>query len=149
MGDDTLPEILSGSQVGWDWFSLQMEDGTEFMCFQLRNDQGVPDFSWATRVSVEGTPSYLDAELWSLQALDWWRSPSGARYPSRWSIRYPDSAETLQIVPVFKDQENRSRLISGLVYWEGAVEVLGPGSSLLGKGFVELTGYLEGGRLPL
>jgi predicted secreted hydrolase len=34
---------LSGDQVGWDWFSLQLDDGWEVMVYQLRLADGSAD----------------------------------------------------------------------------------------------------------
>ena len=46
------------------------------------------------------------------------------------------------------DQENRSRLIGTLHYWEGAVKLLQDGLPV-GKGYVELTGYGTSSRPAL
>ena len=46
------------------------------------------------------------------------------------------------------DQENRSRLIGTLHYWEGAVKLLKNGLPV-GKGYVELTGYGTSSRPAL
>jgi predicted secreted hydrolase len=48
-----------------------------------------------------------------------------------------------------EDQENRSRLPGGVYYWEGAVSVRDPHGNLLGRGYVELTGYGKGNRPPV
>ena len=46
------------------------------------------------------------------------------------------------------DQENRSRLIGTLHYWEGAVRLL-QNELPVGKGYVELTGYGTSSRPAL
>ena len=48
----------------------------------------------------------------------------------------------LRLAPLMDDQESDSRLSTGAVYWEGAVEALGDGRRL-GRGYLELTGYGE------
>jgi predicted secreted hydrolase len=141
--------VLSEDQVGWDWFSLQLNDGTELMLFQLRDRMGRANFSWATLVSVDGEPTYLKAGDWRLVQSDRWESPSGAVYPSRWTLSLPPPSSDLEIVPAFLDQENRSRLLPGLNYWEGAIEVIDTTGKPLGRGYAELTGYHESGQLPL
>ena len=35
--------VLSAQQTGWDWFSLQLDDGRELMIFQLRLKSGGTD----------------------------------------------------------------------------------------------------------
>jgi predicted secreted hydrolase len=44
------------------------------------------------------------------------------------------------------DQENDTRLTTGAIYWEGAVRALAHGK-LIGRGYLELTGYGEKLRL--
>ena len=48
----------------------------------------------------------------------------------------------LEVTPLLDDQE--IALPGGITYWEGAVEVTG--NDVLGRGYVELTGYA--GRIP-
>jgi predicted secreted hydrolase len=79
-----------------------------------------------------------------------WRSPStGADYPARWRVAVPGADLTLEIAPLRADQENVSRLVPGLAYWEGAVDVRDARGMVVGRGYVELTGYAKGGRLPI
>ena len=54
----------------------------------------------------------------------------------------------LEIVPQLAYQENRSRILPDLYYWEGAVTILGSRGERLGQGYVELTGYGTGNLLP-
>ena len=40
---------LAANQTGWDWFSLQLEDGSDLMLFQIRTKEGGRDpYSSAT-----------------------------------------------------------------------------------------------------
>ena len=45
---------LSDHQIGWDWFSLQLEDGRDLMLYTLRNADGVVDYQHATLVQPNG-----------------------------------------------------------------------------------------------
>src|SRR5258705_13244500 len=48
--------VLDENQVGWDWFSLQFEDGPALMLFQLRErGGGILDLARGTFISVGGT----------------------------------------------------------------------------------------------
>ena len=51
------------------------------------------------------------------------------------------------MTPAILDQELDTRATTGVIYWEGAVELAGTrdGSPITGRGYVELTGYAEGG----
>ena len=53
---------------------------------------------------------------------------------------------TLDLRPLFDDQELDARSSVGTVYWEGAVEAVS-GDRRVGRGYLELTGYLS--RLTL
>ncbi len=44
---------LGAGAVGWDWFSLQLDDGRELMLFQIRREDGsVEPVSGGTLVEV-------------------------------------------------------------------------------------------------
>ena len=140
---------LGEDQVGWDWFGLQLDDGREIMLYLMRDPDGRIAYARGTRVSAAGEPAYLSPTAWQLRATDTWKSPeTGARYPARWSLEIPGENLMLEINPEIADQENRSRITEGLYYWEGAVAISDPAGKRVGRGFVELTGYGDGGRPP-
>ncbi len=141
---------LTENQVGWDWFSLQLEDGREVMLYVLRREDGAADFRHATLISEEGEARYLAPGEWSVRIGDSWKSEdTGALYPSRWTIAVPGEELVLDVKPVFSDQENKSALPGGVYYWEGAVTVRGADGEELGRGYVELTGYGEDSKPPV
>ncbi len=149
---------LTGQQAGWDWFSIQLDDGRELMLYQLRNRDGRPVFGRGTVVPATGEPLYLSMETdWKLKVTDSWESPeTGISYPSGWELELEDpvgaGALRLTINPIIPNQENVSRR-SGLAYWEGAVTVhpagAAPDAPPIGRGYVELTGYGQGNRPPV
>lgn len=132
---------LEPNQSGWDWFALQLDDGTDAMVYQIRRDDGSPDpVSSGSRIGVDGARSALGWSDFQLEVLDWWTSPeTGVRYPSGWRLRIPGDQLDLQIEPLVRDQELRLSVL----YWEGAVQVEGTRGStpISGRGYVELTGY--------
>jgi predicted secreted hydrolase len=133
---------LTENQVGWDWFSLRLEDGQEVMLYLLRNREGDTDFTRTTVVSPGGTPRFLTGNSWELSVLDTWRSPeTGAEYPVVWRIESTVDGLTLIVTAEVRNQENNSRLIPNLFYWEGSVRVTDPSGRLVGRGYAELTGY--------
>jgi len=141
---------LSASQVGWDWFSLQLDDGRDLMLYVLRRADGTPDYRNATIIGRDGAPRYAAPADWTATSTASWTSPrTRARYPARWTIEVPSEGLRLDVVPRLASQENVSRLSGGVVYWEGAVEVRGPAGRPIGRGYVELTGYGEGSRPPI
>ncbi len=133
--------VLGKDQVGWDWFSLQLSDGSELMFFQLRNADGESDaFRSGTLVRPDGETLALKQDEVHLEVQAHWHSPrSGGRYPARWRLRIPAENLEIEIAPYIPDQE----LSVSMYYWEGAVRVHGSvhGDALQGHGYAELTGY--------
>lgn len=126
---------------GWDWFSVQLEDGRDLMAYIIRDDDGGRVSTFATLVAPDGTASELRPEEFDLVATGTWTSPrSGATYPMGWTIDVPGHGLSLVLTPTLEDQELDTRATTGVVYWEGEVVVSG---SAVGYGYVELTGYAD------
>ena len=132
---------LSPGSIGWDWFSLQLDNGTALMLFQIRREDGsIEPYSSGSFIDADGTVQALSHEDWQLEVLDTWTSPaSGAEYPSRWRWRFPIIDLELEGRPLMADQE----LNVSTVYWEGASEFSGTlsGVPVTARGYVEMTGY--------
>jgi predicted secreted hydrolase len=133
---------LGADQAGWDWFALQLTDGSELMFYNLRKRNGSQDeHSAGTWVAADGTARHLGRDAVSLTAVDSWVSPEGGEYPATWDIRLPEYGLSLRVTPVMDDQE----LFTTVRYWEGAVDVVGTvgNKDVTGRGYVELTGYAK------
>jgi predicted secreted hydrolase len=132
---------LGAGAIGWDWWSLQLDDGRELMLFEIRQKDGGRDpASGGTLVAADGRSRRLSAADVETTALGHWTSPrSGASYPARWRLRIPSEGIELEVEPLVADQEMRT----AFTYWEGAVRVSGTsgGQPRNGRGYVELTGY--------
>ncbi|TDJ00835.1 MAG: carotenoid 1,2-hydratase [Candidatus Dadabacteria bacterium] len=128
---------LGENQEGWDWFSIQLDDGREIMLYQLRlKDGGIDNYSSGSIVNQNGDLTPLKVADFEIEVLDTWKSSkTGIDYPSKWRISIPGHDIELNVVPLLQDQE----LLHSFIYWEGAVKISGEGFS--GKGYVELTGY--------
>ncbi len=133
---------LAADQVGWDWFALQLDDGRDFMYYQLRRKDGSADpLSAGVVVDVGGKTQTLAASDVRLETLGLWQSPAGGDYPSGWRLQVPTQGLDIKLTPAIADQEHRG----ALRYWEGAVEVEGTSvaGAVGGRGYVELTGYAD------
>jgi len=133
---------LATDQVGWDWFALQLDDGSELMFYGLRSRDGTWDSASAgTFVDAAGEASHLTEGDADITVLDNWASPEGGSYPARWLLQIPRFGLELTVTPIVDDQE----LFTTVRYWEGAVDVEGKHDQLRikGRGYVELTGYAE------
>ena len=134
--------FLSEEFIGWDWFSLQLDDGTTLMLYCLRrSDQSCdPQTFEGTLVDPDGRQLHVRTTDFTLTPTRQWRSPeSGTTYPSGWDITFPELKIALQVDPLIPNQEFRA----SFTYWEGAVRVHGQinGAAVDGHGYVELTGY--------
>jgi len=127
---------LGPDQAGWDWFSLQLQDGRDLMFYRMRDKQGEAQrFSQGVLVSSDGQVTPLDLENTRLQALRHWRSEiSGIRYPIGWRLQIPHHQIDLRIDAALPDQE----MNLSVRYWEGVVNVSGSHS---GIGYLEMSGY--------
>ena len=132
---------LGAQQVGWDWFSLQLDDQREIMLYLLRDRKGKVDFARGTLVHADSRVQYLGRDDFTVTVRDRWKSPTTSGvYPARWMITITGEPGVIEVVPEMAAQENRSRLVPELHYWEGAVTILRQRQPI-GKGYVELTGY--------
>ncbi|MEE9356191.1 MAG: lipocalin-like domain-containing protein [Methylococcaceae bacterium] len=134
---------LSKDQIGWDWFALQLDDGTELMLYQFRRKDGLTDrHSSGTLFTQTSDKIPLTLKSKTIQVTDHWTSPhSKITYPSGWEIHIPEQQLRLTVTPLINDQELNTRFR----YWEGAVSIQGTKQNhpISGQGYVELTGYVK------
>lgn len=140
---------LREDQVGWDWFSIQLDNKTELMLYLMRRKDGSIDpYSSGTLVGADGATKHLSLSDYRVEVLDRWKSPkSDANYPMKWKVTIPNQQIELEIIPAFPEQELITNRSTRVTYWEGAVSVTGTfkQSPVSGQGYVEMTGYA--GRL--
>jgi predicted secreted hydrolase len=138
---------LGANEVGWDWYALQLDDGSALMFYALRDRDGRRDVhSAGTWVSAAGAARALSSADVDIAVTDEWRNAAGVRYPAGWRIRAAALALDVSVHPVLADQE----LQTAPRYWEGAVDVSGEraGRRIGGRGYVELVGYGAAGYSP-
>lgn len=135
---------LSANAVGWDWFSMQLDNGAVLMLAQVRTSDGgvMPQFE-GTYVAADGVQETITADDLTLTAIAQWTSPRAQiTYPSGWQVAIPRLNIALTVEPLIQDQE----MEVSFVYWEGAVTIAGTiaDQTVQGVGYVELTGYGQG-----
>jgi len=132
---------LSGDAIGWDWFSIQLDDGTAVVLGQIRQADGsLSPYSAGMLIAPDGTSQPLTKDDFDISITATWHSEaSGAEYTAGWQIHIPVIDLTLTAVPLMPNQE----LTLSTIYWEGAVAYKGTkaGSPVNGRGYIELTGY--------
>lgn len=145
MDHEFSSSILNAHQTGWDWFSIQLEDGSDVMFFQIRRDDGrIDPASSGTVIGADGRERHLSADDFTLTPIEYWKSPANpANYPVGWRIEIPSERLLLESKPAVAQQELITSQSTRIAYWEGASDFQGTknGKPVSGKGYVELTGY--------
>jgi len=131
---------LEKSQLGWDWFSLQLSNNEEIMFYQLRKNNGKIDpASSGSYIDTNGKKTHLKHNQVIIEPKTFWKSPSGTEYPSSWDLNIP----SLDMILNIKSYMNKQEIDLSVRYWEGAVDIKGKigANNITGHGYVELSGY--------
>lgn len=140
-------ELLAPGIVGWDWIGMNLFDGSALTAFQLRDAEGTPHWaggSW--RSAAGGARAFAPADMRFEAGPERWRSPqTGAIYPMGWRVHTP--AGTWTVRPLLAAQELDSRASTGSAYWEGLSDLLDDRGRVVGRGYLEMTGYAGALRL--
>jgi predicted secreted hydrolase len=146
MDHEFFTHQLEADQVGWDWMSIQLQDNSELMLFDIRRKDGSIDpYSAGTFVDARGDTTHLRREEFSLEPMGdtWVSSVTRAVYPVRWKISVPRLGVALESSTLLPSQELVSSTGFVPAYWEGAVLFAGTKgrSPIGGVGYLEMTGY--------
>jgi predicted secreted hydrolase len=135
---------LAPEQSGWNWFAIQLSDGSDMMLYQMRlRHGGIDSHSNGKWIAKDGASADLATDEFQLSPQKYWVSPaSKANYPVAWKLTVPKFNLDLEISPTLEDQE----LNLAVVYWEGSIRIKGrrAGKPVDGVGYMELTGYQGG-----
>jgi len=129
---------------GWDWFALNLSDGSDLMLSFVRAKDGSYPLVYGTWVARDGSVRHIDGAGIDLTALGSWTSPhTGATWPAGWRVRIAQIGLDVTVTPEVADQELNTLESTGVIYWEGANLVVGTlaGRPITGRSYVELTGY--------
>ena len=133
---------LGANQVGWDWLSVQLNNGRELMLYRMRlTDGSVDPASSGTLVDGNGGTIHLTSRDFVMKPVRLWKSvTTNARYPIEWLVDLPTLGVKFKVRPLLDQQELDLKPLS---YWEGAIDITGDdkGSPISGRGYLELTGY--------
>ncbi|MBN2075052.1 MAG: hypothetical protein JW762_05830 [Dehalococcoidales bacterium] len=133
---------LSEERSGWDWFSLQFDNDTDLIYFQLRNKDGsVYPYNEGMIVNPDSSTIRLKTGDVELKPQRYWQSPLGGDYPVEWEAEIIPLGKTLILQAAFPEQE----LMLSTRYWEGSINIydMEDPTSIIGQGYMELTGYAE------
>ena len=142
------------TNVGWDWLSLNLVDGSDLMLSFLWEQEGrEPVVSFATYVPADAAPpTHLSSEEISMEPTGTWTSDdTGAEYPMGWRVTVPSLGFDLAVTPVIREAEFATSAFIPVVYWEGAVAATGArgGTPVSGRGYMEMVGYARSSLVDL
>ncbi len=138
--------LLDRDAAGWNWVGMNLDDGAALAAFQIRRRSGAKLYAYASLRDAGSTaPRVFGAGEVDFAPIERWSSPrTRGVWPVAQRIRVGPRAFETQ--PLFADQELDSRASTGAVYWEGA-SLLVEGGRRVGRGYLEMTGYVEPIRL--
>jgi predicted secreted hydrolase len=142
--DHQWGDFISVGGGGWDWFAVNLADGTDLTLSLVRAADGTYPLLYGTLVDKAGGTARLGAADFTVKATATWTSPkTGAVYPAGWTIALPAHDLVIKLTPTVAQQELDTRATTGVVYWEGSqtVSATRAGQTLGGEAYVELTGY--------
>jgi predicted secreted hydrolase len=148
--DHQWGDFIAVGGGGWDWFAVNLDDGTDLTLSLVRDADGSYPLVYGTLVDADGQSRHLSHDAFTVEVTDDWTSPrTGATYPAAWTVRVPAEDLEIELEPTVADQELDTRATTGVIYWEGSQDVRATrrGATLGGEAYVELTGYagvLEG-----
>jgi predicted secreted hydrolase len=160
--DHQWGDFVSVGAGGWDWFAINLDDGTDITLSIVRDATSNPLLEYGTLVRPSGEVVNLvsGTDFGVETSFGTWESPhTGVNYPSGWGVVLNGGAlisppltsdadpEFLNLEPTVADQELDTRATTGVAYWEGSQLVTGGAGgdqgqdTLLGRAYVEITRY--------
>jgi predicted secreted hydrolase len=138
MDHEYFTEQLAMDLTGWDWFSLQFDDGTEAMLYRLRKKDGsTGPFSAGTFIDKQGHGTALSfGDFTAVPGKEWISPETGTHYTIEWTIRIPSQGIEAVVATRLPKQELASKIRGNPSYWEGAVDISG---ARKGVGYLEMT----------
>ena len=142
--DHQWGDFISVGGGGWDWFAVELADGSDLTLSLVRAADGSFPLVYGTYVDKAGATTHLASDAFTVHSTGSWTSPkTGATYPAGWRIEVPGQQLVIDLAPTVSNQELDTRRSTGVVYWEGSQRVTATrsGKPVAGEAYVELTGY--------
>jgi predicted secreted hydrolase len=146
--DHQWGDFVSVGGDGWDWFAINLDDGTDLTISVVFGQDGQGAGQSGTVVDPGGSVRYLrDSDVIIFAAGVWASQRTGRIYEMNWHIEIPSERLLINLVPTLEDQELDSRPTTGVIYWEGSHSVSAKRgefptlTTLGGEAYVEMTRY--------
>jgi predicted secreted hydrolase len=137
---------------GWDWFSVQLDDNTDIIFWQIVDEDGYVKSRDMTIMFADES-IYHTVDL-GMEKLSSWTSPKTDEvYGTTWRITEAEYDLDLEVTARYNEQEIQMfRDLSAMSwqFWEGGVTVSGEmdGSDVSGIGYAELVPFNELMNMP-
>lgn len=127
---------LASDQIGWDWFSLHLDQGAnagaKLTLFRLRHADGSAYFA-GNWIHPDGRSVALAADKIHIVPLSGSAEASQGA-PTSWRLRVADYGVDIKTTPL----NPNAWMDTAISYWEGPIRFSGSHS---GAGYLEMTGY--------
>lgn len=126
---------------GWDWFSFQMEDSTEYNLYSFRNSADKKMKQFVTVLDEQSIIStYREIEISRISR--WKNKITSNNFITSWELILPGRQDTFLVTANVNNQELYPKKSSDLFpsYWEGSCTVIKKtydGRTIKGHGFAE------------
>lgn len=151
--DHQWGDFISVGGGGWNWFAINLDDGTDITASVVLDEHANVVFQYATIVGADGSVRRIGGDEFGAGAspLPIWTSPATNRtWAQEWVLDLP--GYSLVLNSTLHDQELDTRATTGVVYWEGSHTVTGfagggpgagptGGAPVTGNAYVEMTRY--------
>jgi len=125
---------------------MNLDDGSALTAFHLRRRDGSALWAGGSFRSKDGTLRIFGNDEVRFEGGQVWTSPrTNAGYPTQWRVQTPSGL--FEVRALLDDQELDSRGSTGGVYWEGVSDLLDGQGRRVGRGYLEMTGYVAPLRL--
>lgn len=129
---------VSYSKNKWTWFSIQLQNNMEIVCFKYSDEKNK---IYLASISYPNNKQKHFSEVeFRPFGKKWESKKTGAKYPLSWEIKIPKEKITLEVESLINNQEVNFGTIN---YFEGPLNVKGQiaNKKVKGEGFMELVGY--------
>ena len=142
--DHQWGDFIAVGGGGWDWFAIDLDDGTDITLSLVRDGTGGYPLVYGTMSAPDGTTLDLARDAFIVDADRLLDEPDDGRdLPGRLARDLYGVHLEIDLRPTVADQELDTRATTGVVYWEGSqvVRATRDGAPVGGQAYVELTGY--------
>ncbi len=142
--DHQWGDFVSVGGGGWDWFAINLDDGTDLTVSVIHDADGNDVLQYGTVVEADGTTRHLEESDIGVYGIGRWQSPrTGNVYPMEWLLELPGERLRIGLQPTVADQELDTRATTVVAYWEGSQVVTAESKGVLvgGEAYVEVTRY--------